>query len=147
MVFEPVPTARFHGVVVLTTTNRGLPNSMAHRAHTDGERRVLIRNCRLMFEHCEVTKRFRLVALNENNLDAQHRREQELDSVFFYVTAETVLETKDTRSPSGEHLGGRTILRSSASSNSSIIFQMNRADNDTLNEALVAAQEFLLTLQ
>jgi hypothetical protein len=143
MVFEPVSNACFHGVVV-TTTNRGLPSSMAHRAHTDGERRVLIRNCRLVFEHCEVTKRFRLVALNE---DHQDRREQELDSVFFYVTAETVRESRDTRSPSGEHLGGRTTLRSSASSNSSIIFQMKREDNDTINRALAAAQEFLLTLQ
>jgi hypothetical protein len=147
MVFETVPTARFHGVVVLTTTNRGLANNLAHRAHTHGERQVLIHNCRLEFEHCEVTKRFRLVALNEHDLDARDRPEQELDSVFFFVTVETVMETKDTRSASGEHLGGRTTLRSSASSNSSIIFQMNRVDNVTLNKALVAAQKFLLTLQ
>jgi hypothetical protein len=77
MVFETVPTARFHGVVVLTTTNRGLANNLAHRAHTHGERQVLIHNCRLEFEHCEVTKRFRLMALNEHDLDTRDRPEQD----------------------------------------------------------------------
>lgn len=145
MVFEPVPNAVFRGVVV-TTTNRGLSNHLPRRTHTDGERRVLIRNCRLVFEHCEVTNRFRLVALNEHDLDAQDRREVELDSVFFYVTAETVSETRDTRSSTGEHVGGRTTLRSRTDSDSSIIFQMNREDNRTLNMALVAAQEHLRSL-
>jgi hypothetical protein len=132
----------FHGVVA-TTTNRGLSNRLPQRAHTDGDHTVLISNCRLVFEHCGVTKRFRLVASNEHDLDARDCREQERDSVFFYVTAKTVFEPKDMRSLSGEHLGGRTTLRSSASSNSSITSQMNWADNNTLNRALVAAQEFL----
>jgi hypothetical protein len=145
MVFEPVPNARFNGVVV-TTTNRGIANRLPQRAHADGERQVLIRNCRLIFEHCTVTNRFRLVGLNEHDLDAEDRRQQELDSVFFYVTAETVSETRDTRSSTGDHVGGRTTLRSSTIANSSIIFQMNREDNHTLNQAIVAAQEFLLSL-
>jgi hypothetical protein len=143
MVFEPVPNARFRGVVV-TTTNF-LPSRLPRRTHTDGERIVLIRNYQLLFEHCEATQRFRIVALNENDLNAQDRREQdELDSVFFYVTAETVLETRDTCSSTGEHLGGRTTVRSSTNSNTSINFQMGRADNHTLNLALDAAREFLI---
>jgi hypothetical protein len=145
MVFEPVPNARFNGVVV-TTTNRGIAN-LSQRAHADGERQMLIRNCRLIFEQCTVTNRFRLVGLNEHDLDAEDRRQQDLDSVFLYVTAETVSKTRDTRSSTGDHVGGRTTLRSSTIANSSIIFQMNREDNHTHNQAIVAAQDFLLSLK
>jgi hypothetical protein len=74
MVFEPIPNARFNGVVV-TTTNRGIANGLQQRAHADGERQVLIRNCRLIFEHYAVTNRFRLVGLNEHDLVSDDRRQ------------------------------------------------------------------------
>jgi hypothetical protein len=141
MVFRRIPDACFHEVVVTTMNYRNLPNGLPSRTHANGERTVLISNCEVFLEHCEVSNRFRIVGLNE------HDSNGESNVSFFYFTLETVTERIDTRSSTGAHLGGRTTVQARVGSDSSIIFQMKRPDNYAFNEALATVREFLLSLQ